>query len=603
MTSFLAIEYYSPILVLLMGITTFSGLLGLGLILLRLFRLDIPSPWRQVVGVLLGIQVFSLAVQVVAVSNLAFPPVLIGLWFVLIAVGGIGSFRFSRPLRPIPGRETQSEGILPLIVGIVALSVNLLVAIAPSTKIDELYYHMLLPARIVVDGGLHFYREPWPGSILPQMIFQISTAPLHALGFPDAANVVSWALSLTLVWFGWYLVNERGQVKAWAYVWVVSMVIGIYPVVYHVTGGSHAMGDLATAASIVAFSIREDLLKKMGSITFGTIFSILVLSSVSSKITLLPLGTTILFLTGLFLVTRSASRHERWRAIFGIFVPWLVLSLPLMLWTFWKSGSPFGPILSGVFGKSVYNVESIREIFKAGRAVDPLNVIKSTVFGYSPMIWIGSLGFFAVKGIKTITRLVMAFLLGLQLLLVYFLLPFDFRFLGGLQYGLVILFGLVASSQVQNLACAKSFMIVTAGLLLLPWLGVQTYYALQFFPVSLRLQQKYEFYEKYVAYYRDYKRLDDILPRNAGLLAGGRPSSVYFPRSIYLDPADVPTDKEPFLFHTGPKTEARNFGVTRCYNLGELIYENPKAIANTYRTPGRPADIGELQVFRLLREC
>lgn len=603
MTSFLAIEYYSPTLVLLLGITTFNGLLGLGLALLHVFRLDIPSPWRQVVGVLLGIQVLSLAVQVVAVTNLASPPVLIGLWLMLIAGGGLGSFCLSRPLRSIPCRAAQGEGILPLIVGIVALAVNLLVAIAPSTKIDELYYHMLLPARIVVDGGLHFYKEPWPGSILPQMIFQISTAPLHALGFPDAANVLSWALSLTLVWFGWYLVNERVQTKAWTYIWIVSIVIGIYPVVWHVTGGAHAMGDLATAASIVAFSIREDLLKKMGSITFGTISSILVLSSVSSKVSLLPLGAAILFLIGFFLVRNSANRRESWGTIFAISVPWVVFSLPLMLWTFWKSGSPFGPILSGVFGKSVYNVESIREIFKAGRAVDPLNVIKSTVFGYSPMIWIGSLGFFAVKGITTITRLIMAFLLGLQLLLIYFLLPFDFRFLGGLQYGLVILLGLVASRQVQTLACARSFMIVVVGLLLLPWLGMQMYYALQFFPVSLGLQQKYEFYEKYVAYYRDYKRLDGILPHNAGLLAGGRPSSVYSPRSIYLDPADVPRDKELFLFHIGPKPYVGSFQGAPCYDLGELIYHNPRAVGNAYRTPGRPADIKELQVFRLLREC
>lgn len=603
MTSFLAIEYYSPILVFLLGIITFNGLLGLGLALLHVFRLDIPSPWRQVVGVLLGIQVLSFAVQVVAVTNLASPPVLIGLWLMLIAGGGLGSFRLSRPLRPIPCRTAQGEGILPLIVGIVALAANLLVAIAPSTKIDELYYHMLLPSRIVVDGGLHFYREPWPGSILPQMIFQISTAPLHALGFPDAANVVSWALSLTLVWFGWYLINERAQTKAWTYIWIVSIVIGIYPVVWHVTGGAHAMGDLATAASVVAFSIREDLLKKMDSITFGTISSILVLSSVSSKVSLLPLGAAVLFLMGFFLVRNSANRWESCGTIFAISVPWVVLSLPLTLWTFWKSGSPFGPILSGVFGKSIYNVESIREIFKAGRTVDPYNVIKSAVFGYSPMIWIGSLGFFAVKGIITITRLVMAFLLGLQLLLIYYLLPFDFRFLGGLQYGLVILFGLVASRRIPNLACAKSFMIVVEGLLLLPWLAMQTYYAQQFFPVSLGFQQKYEFYEKYVAYYRDYKRLDDILPHNAGLLTGGRPSSVYSPRSIYLDPADVPRDRELFLFHTGPKADARSFRGSPCYSLGEPVYGNQRAVVNTYRTPGRPADIGELYVFRLLREC
>ena len=79
------------------------------------------------------------------------------------------------------------------------------VAIVPSSKIDELYYHMLLPARIVADHGLRFYRLPIESAILPHMTYQIFAAPLHALGFPDAPNVVSWLLSLMPVWLGWTL--------------------------------------------------------------------------------------------------------------------------------------------------------------------------------------------------------------------------------------------------------------------------------------------------------------------------------------------------------------------------------------------------------------
>ena len=84
MTSFLAIERYSPVLVLLIGISTFLGLLGLGLTLLRLLRLWLPAPWRQVTAVLLGIQALSLTVQVAGMAGHSSRFVLSVIWWGLI---------------------------------------------------------------------------------------------------------------------------------------------------------------------------------------------------------------------------------------------------------------------------------------------------------------------------------------------------------------------------------------------------------------------------------------------------------------------------------------------------------------------------------------
>jgi hypothetical protein len=76
-----------------------------------------------------------------------------------------------------------------------------LLAAAPSTKHDELYDHMLLPSRIVVDGALHFYLQPWLSATLQQMEYQMAATPLYAMGYPDASNVVSWCIGLMLAWF------------------------------------------------------------------------------------------------------------------------------------------------------------------------------------------------------------------------------------------------------------------------------------------------------------------------------------------------------------------------------------------------------------------
>src|SRR5207253_6660696 len=97
--------------------------------------------------------------------------------------------------------------VLPIAIVAAAVLMNALIALAPSTTIDELYYHMLMPSRIVADGALRFYREPFLSAIWPQMVYQISAAPTHAMGFPDSSNIVCWALSATLFWFAWRIIR------------------------------------------------------------------------------------------------------------------------------------------------------------------------------------------------------------------------------------------------------------------------------------------------------------------------------------------------------------------------------------------------------------
>src|ERR1700733_541842 len=246
MTSFLAIERYSPFIILVMGLSTFAGLWGVGTALLHAVRLKLPVPWNHVTAILLGIQTASLAVQIFGMLGIATRLVLIAIWWSLLcfAVGALFACR-PRKLRIVFPKCDWTALLITAIVG-VAIVVNILIAIAPSTKIDELYYHMLVPSRIVSDGALRFYRLPWEAAIWPQMIFQIASAPAHAMGYPDVMNVVSWGLFATLLWFGWQIMRVVGLKSAsWDMLWIGSICVGIYPAVWNVTGGPHAMGNLA----------------------------------------------------------------------------------------------------------------------------------------------------------------------------------------------------------------------------------------------------------------------------------------------------------------------------------------------------------------------
>ena len=276
MTSFDSIEFYNPLFVLIIGLVTFLGLTGFGLWLLNVTRISLESPWRQVSGALLGVLSMSLMVQAAAIGAVASKPILIGIWMIIMFIGLFVFIREEVWKKKISLILPAGWAKLPFLLLLMALGTNLLAAMAPSSKIDELYQYMTLPSRIVSDGELRFYLLPSEGAILPHMLFQISLTPLHAMGFPDAGNIISWALITMLVWFGWKLTIANGKSTGWAFLVLACLVTGIYPVIWNVTGGSYSMGDLATAAAVVALLSSKELLLKTGANTYSWIISFLV---------------------------------------------------------------------------------------------------------------------------------------------------------------------------------------------------------------------------------------------------------------------------------------------------------------------------------------
>src|SRR5262249_6420118 len=150
------------------------------------------------------------------------------IWWALVSMGAAMLVVRGRMVLRSPISPTDKWSLLPIAIAGTATAINLLIALAPSTKIDELYYHMLVPSRFVLYGVLRFYREPLEGAIWPQMVYQISAAPAHAMGYPDAANVVSWGLSATLLWFAWRVIRGHARPVGWSALWIGTLCVGIY---------------------------------------------------------------------------------------------------------------------------------------------------------------------------------------------------------------------------------------------------------------------------------------------------------------------------------------------------------------------------------------
>jgi hypothetical protein len=188
--------------------------------------------------------------------------------------------------------------------------------------------------------------------------------------------------------------------------------------------------------------------------------------------------------------------------------------------------------------------------------------------------------------------------------LIYWLLPNDPRFLGGLHFGLLIVFAAFVSPHIMKRLSSFRYILFSSVLLLLPWLAMQLYYAHQFFPVSLGLEKR-PFYERYVAFYNDYIQLNQLLSNDTVILAPYFDlSSVYAPRAVFFDPADLPEGRPVVLF-APPEALIRAAGLPETslgnYTRGKLIYSDSRAVTATYRTPGRQPTIGPLEVRQLVR--
>lgn len=587
---------YSAPAVLLVGATTFAASMGLGLLLLRLLRTSLPAPFCQIAAVLLGIQAISLAVQLMAMAQAATSLALIALWCGALA-GGAAGWIFCRPARDEGDRPPVPRSALA--IAALAAGLNLLAAVVPSSKIDELYYHMLLPARVVADQGLVIYRAPIESAVLPQMAYPFFAAPLHALGYPDAPNVVSWLLSLMLVWLGWSLLRQRGVTHPISYCLVAALLVGAYPVVFHVTGGSHAFGDLSLATAVVALALVAKLLAVCGPARFAFMVSLLAWCAASAKVSLVPVAGAVALLAAIFAWRGCEIRAERFRVVAASALPWLVLGAPLMAWTHVQTGSPFGPLFAGVFGESLFRPEIFLEFAERSRGNNqgsPGAIPFDDLAAYSPLVWLGAVGALVSRATPAPVRRWGSVLLLGQCLIVAWLLPYHARFLGGLQYGLAICFTLYLPPWLA-LRRQTTIALISAGVL--PWLLGQAIYAQQFAAMAFGLEDRSAFYRRYVSFFDDFTKLERLLPANAVLLSGNiRPPAVYAPRPMVFDLADVPPGREAYVFSTGVP-EASDYPAG--YVLGPEIYANPNAVQTVFRRFWVTPQTGELHVVRIAR--
>lgn len=586
LTSFVYESAHSTFLVLAVGLASFAGCLGTGALALRVLGLRWPAPFLHIGAVLLGLHLQSLAVQLLAMGRIATPAALIAVWTAVIVLGALGLATMAR------SRERKALPAIPrlaLALLAVASAINLAAAVVPSSKIDEIYYVNLFAGRLVADQALVAYRQPIEAAILVQMTYAAAAAPLHALGFPDAPNVMSWALGVALVWFGWRLLRDEGSTSPLAYCTAAAILVGVYPLVFQTSGGSHAMGDLSLAAAVVGLAYAPRLVSVGGVVPYVVMMSLLSWSAASAKLSLFPVSVACLALA-VGLAWRSAA-HARLTLVTLAASMWLVFGGPIVCWDWLYSGSPFGPVLADLLGSRHFAAGAFQEYASRTRALDwqfDGAFFLANGAAVPALVWLSVLAFFLSSGWPVRFRWMAAALLLGQGLLIVVLLPGHVRFLGGLPAALAIC---CALRPPDWLAQRRRLAAVIAVAAVVPWLAGQIVYGAQFVPRALELADRTAFLRRHIALYDDFRQLDSILPPNAVLIAPGmRAAASYAPRPMLFDPADLPLDRPAYLLGTaGPEAD----GLT----VGPEVYANPAAVLSVGRRWWVPAIVGELRVY------
>jgi len=572
------------------GLLGLIAALGVGAGFTRMLG-PIPERWRLATSLVTGVAIIDWVVMLVlflgggvtAVKVVGAGAVVLGVILLLLSWNYLSFF-------PALKNLCNADRLFVAII-VVACTINLFIALAPSTKIDELHYHMLIPKRVIEDNGLKLYQLPYEAAIFPQTAYQLGLATEHAAGFPEAGNVVSWGLGVALILLvAGVTADLTGSATAG---WITGAIsaVGLYPAVWHVTSGPHALGDLSTVTACLLALLPDSQTAGLKSKARLVLICLAAYAAVSTKISNLPVAATIT-LIGVF--RAAAELGGRKAAGFALAV-WIAFYSPTILWTTMQCGSPLGLATATLFHSNYFNPDSIAHL-KVAKDLDPKGWMP--VFQWlAPSVSVGVLAAFGMVAFAAFKRewicMVVSGLVCGQAILIAWLLPPEFRFLGGLQYVVLILGAWVFwLSRLGTRLMARWWVVLLA--LCLPWIAVQVYYAGPFLKVDLGFVSRDRFRDRYVAFSEDFRALDRILPSNAVLYATTRLPAYYAPRPVIFELEDLRGRGPLYRFALGNSSSQERDGLS----CSEIVYANDHAIAAVYRTPGRNPDYEPIVVER-----
>ena len=573
-----------PLLTFLTGALSLIGFIYIGQFIKNKLKIYINNIWADLFNLILGIFSFSLIIQFISFLKINNKYTLGILAVFVILIGFIRIF-----LNKLSIPKIDKKSIIPTTLLIAIFLIRILISTIPSTKIDELHYHMLLPIRLITEKGLNFYSLPWEGAIWPHMQYQFIGAPFYALGLPDSLNIISLGIFLTFIYTLYFQINNEIKNKELTLWCLLIFSSGLHSLVDLTTNASNSILLVSSCSSFLILCDPYKYLPTKNLRSFSIIFGLLSLGMIGAKISMMPI-----FIIQTFIFFRTINKVWGIKSIYKsslyFLLPFIVFYMPIVIYTWIKSGSPFGPLLSSLFE---YKGDFDPLISSARGDIGYRGNLKEILFfcvtKWSPLVWLAWI-FFINKKIKNSTKVIFFTFLIIQSAMIWLILPDSPRHYAGFQYvGLLIIFIELVPAFFKNYKklCQTTFFIFS-----FPWLILDIYYS---YPLITKAFFSPEiFKEDYVPFYKDFVVLNNILEKNSEILVyGTRINTFHSPRKILFSVNEIKKNENPkYLFLVGS-------GEEKLLKLSQLVYKNEEAKQFCFRTPYKKCIREQLRVYKI----
>lgn len=607
MISFQALNHYSFVTNFLVGLLFFTAIYGLGDLLVRGFRFHFPSPLRQISKTVLGFLALSLVVQLLSFSFWINTYSIIGINLLMGFALIMFLYRlFHSKVRLVSRFKMVWKEEKMMVIGVyISFFPLVFYAVLPSTKIDELFYHQLVAQRILSDGGLVFYRQPWEAAIPPHLIYNFTHVPLAALGFPDAPNVVSLGIFTIFLGSVYLLLKKTNVTGFWLGTALGLACLGMYRLVF-TTAGSHHFGDLAAFAALYCTLSFSPLKKDSANTSLVAVQGIMLPALFGAKMSLAPFAALIVLVTIYDLYQR---KEVTLKIVTLLLLPTFIFYAPIVIWTYVQTHSPFGLILSEYFNTQIIDSHLLDATLKAEIVTTPtfLEHLRGAVLHF-PYLLLSSFVFFGFSNYPLVTKIKIYGICLLYLFILYkFHLLYNPRFWGNLPLSLFI-FSLLArpnypsfttlfyKNRIYSKVTKALFTIVTV----VPYMAMSYFYLYNLLPFPYNSINRELYYKKFIPLYNDYQALDKILPKDACIYTQERVSMIHSPRRIFRDSLDVCRCGAIYAMQFDTiSLPSRIRMQQKNYTIDRLIYQNNHAFLKIYRTPNLSPQTNILSVYEL----
>lgn len=590
----MVLQNINPLLTLISGIVIYILIRGCGALIILKFEDKIAQQWRFSSYTIIGLFIWMTAIDIFSMVGIIYTRIIILFLIIMVFITFYMIFFKKHDLGfnfAFTCLKRQPKITLTLLIIVFCLII--LLAAAPSSKADELYYHMLVPKNLAIDHSLIYYSRPYESTAYVQMSYQIMCVIFFILGIYDGGNVLSACFAIELIIF--LLSFLKRNSPSWMSILLTQIICCPFAVIWFITSSPHSLGFLSSA--FVAAGLLS--LDKSSNING---YYIAILSAFSSAILLSTKSTfaPFIFVSLIILIKYLFSKKKK-LAILIILVPFIFLVLPLLIWTWYFSGSPLGAILAGKFGPSIYNINDMKNEFQEIISLNKTTLSKLIYYylpSYSPIFWLSLISpFIFIKYDKKKFYLSL-FMIVIQLLFIVTMLFFDIRFLGAISLAItaISLSRLINHKFVINY---NKFMFVTVIIITLPYFLSQIYYSYPFIKVSISVDSVESFKQKYIPFYNDFTNLSHLIPTDAKIIWCGpirlnqasAPWKFYDLKATELNKLISPV----YFFAVGKECDIEVKG----WKKEKLIYQNNSAITETYRYPNKLPKIDKLSVYEL----